>query len=51
MSEMNETEGRSSDYEPRPTSTETVWCEWEDKQINISAAQVYYTAHSSLCIE
>ena len=51
MSEMNETEGRSSEHEPRPASTETVWCEWKDKQVNIYEAQIYYTAHNVLCIE
>jgi 7-cyano-7-deazaguanine synthase in queuosine biosynthesis len=51
MPDMNETPGRSSEHEPKPASTESVWCEWKNAQVNINDAQIYYTDHNVLCIE
>jgi len=49
MNEINETEGRAADHEPRPLR-EMVSCFWADKLIDIREAREYY-ACNTICQE
>jgi hypothetical protein len=49
MLEMNETGGRISDHEPRPSSSEVVFCKWLNRRVNIIDARPHYSTESSDC--
>lgn len=46
---MNETDGRTSDHEPRPISSEVVFCHWLNKRVNIMDAQPHYVPAATDC--
>lgn len=46
---MNETDGRTSDHEPRPTSDEVVFYHWLNRRVNILDAQPHYVPASTDC--
>ena len=47
--ELNETPGRAGDHEPMPVPTETLYCEWLNRRVDISEAREYYNSNSSHC--
>jgi len=48
---MNETEGRSGEYEPNPVSIDVVFCFLSNKRVSVTQARASYTVHNEVCIE
>lgn len=49
MTEMNETEGRTSEHEPSPIGM--IWCNLKEQRVDIITAQASYQSHQDTCID